>query len=140
MTLEQLYSVQNDNAKIRSLYLELAQVEDFNPYKANKISDMPRGSGNGVNFADWWISEKKRIKDDIAFWQKKLQRDRKMVEDYIATSPHPEQEIIRYRVINNLGWGEIGEELHIDRRTASRKFYNYLNSFQEKESCPQCPQ
>ena len=45
MTVEELLSVQTDNNKLRSLQLELARHEDFNPYKSQVISDMPKGSG-----------------------------------------------------------------------------------------------
>ena len=56
-----------------------------------------------------------------------MQCDRKKVDAYIEKAPYPECDIIRYRVINGLGWYEIGDLLAMDRRTASRKFYNYVN-------------
>lgn len=129
MTLEELFSVQTDNNKLKSLYIELANHENFNPYKKNIISDMPRG-GCGKDFTEWYAEEKERIKKDIEFYKEKLQRDRKMVDAYINKAPFPECDIIRYRAINNMGWDEIGANVHMDRRTASRKFYNYI------ESCP----
>lgn len=128
MTLEELYSVQNDMQKLKSLYLELAELEDFNPYRSGELSDMPRKSG-GKNFLEWHSEEKERILSEIDFWQKKIQHDRKTVNEYISAAPNPEQDIIRYRVINNMGWGEIGDELNMDRTTASKRFYAYLRTF-----------
>lgn len=126
MKLEELVSVQADNNKIKSLYIELANHENFNPYKKNIITDTPRG-GERKDFTEWYVEEKERIEKDINFYKEKLQRDREKVEQYIENAPFPECDIIRYRVINNLGWIEISEMLAMDRRTAARKFYNYIN-------------
>lgn len=127
MTLEELFSVQTDNNRLKSLYLEMANLENFNPYKKNIISDMPK-DGCGKDFVEWYTEEKERIEKDIEFYKEKLQRDRGMLDRYIEKAPFPECDIIRYRAINNMGWGEIGAIVHMDRRTASRKFYNYVKS------------
>lgn len=128
MTLEELYSVQNDMQKLKSLYMELAELEDFNPYRSGQISDMPRGSG-GKNFAEWHSEEKERLTGEIEFYKKKIQHDRKKVNNYISTAPNPEQDIIRYRVINNMGWGDIGQVMNMDRTTVSKRFYSYIKTF-----------
>ena len=86
MTAEELFSVQEDNHRLRSLYIELANHENFNPYKANEISDMPKGGG-GKNFLEWYAEEKERIESDIDFYKKKIQRDRKMLDEYIDKAP-----------------------------------------------------
>ncbi len=127
LTLDELFSVQKDNNKLKSLYVELADHENFNPYKNNVISDMPKGNGGGKDFSEWYAFEKERILGEIKHYKEKLQRDREKVAGYIEGIPYPECDIIRYRVINGLGWCEIGELLAMDRRTASRKFYNYVN-------------
>lgn len=138
MTIEELFSVQTDNNKLKSLYMELANHENFNPYKKNIISDMPRG-GEGKDFSEWYIEEKERIERDIRYYKEKLQRDRKIVEDYIENIPFPECDIIRYRVINNLGWFEIGDLLGYHRTAVSKKFYNVLrvsrNSHNSQKIC-----
>lgn len=126
MTLEELFSVQTDANKLKSLYIELANHENLNPFKNNIITDMPKGSSGEINYNDWYVTEKERIKKEIEYYKEKIQQDRKLVNDYIESAPYPEQDIIRYRVINNLGWYEIGDLLDMDRRTASRKFYNYI--------------
>lgn len=126
MTLEELFSVRTDSSKLKSLCMELANHENFNPYKSNIISDMPKGSGGGKDFSEWYVEEKERIKKDIEFYKEKIQQDRKMVDAYIESAPFPECDIIRYRVINGCGWYEIGELLDLDRRTVSRKFYDFV--------------
>lgn len=127
MTLKELFSVQADSNKLKSLYIELANHENFNPYKNNIISDLPKGSEKGKDFSQWYLERKERIQREIEYYKDKMQCDRKKVDAYIEKAPYPECDIIRYRVINGLGWYEIGDLLAMDRRTASRKFYNYVN-------------
>lgn len=129
MSLEELFSVQTDSNKLKSLYMELANHEGFNPYKGNAISDVPKGSG-GMGFNEWYVMEKDRIEREIEFYKRKVQRDREMVNAYIEGAPFPECDIIRYRVINGLGWHEIGELVGYHRTKASKKFYAYLKSSQ----------
>ena len=131
LTLEQLFSLQTDSNKLKSLYIELANHENFNPYKNNVISDMPKGSGGGRDFCEWYAAEKERIEGEIEYYKAKIQHDRKMVNDYIESAPYPECDIIRYRVINGLGWYDIGELVGYSRTQVMRKFYKYIK-------CTQC--
>lgn len=125
MTLSELFSVQTDNRKLKSLYMELDNNEDFNPCKKNIFTGIPRNKSY-ENFNDYYIKEKERINRQIDYYKDKIQEDRRKVEKYIETAPQPERDIIRFRVINNLDWNEIGQLVNMDRRTASRKFYKYI--------------
>ncbi len=125
MTIRELYSLQEDDNKLKSLYMELARHEDFNPYKNNIISDMPKGSG-AKNFSEWYIEEEERIKAKIERYKKKVQEDRQKIEEYIGEAPYPESDIIRYRAINNLSWEDIGGLIGYSRRQVSKKFWNYV--------------
>lgn len=129
LTLEELFLVQTDSNKLKSLYMELADHENF-PYKNNIISDMPKGSGWGKDFNEWYMEEKERLKKEIEFYKRKIQYDRKNVNAYIENAPYPECDIIRYRVINGLGWYEIGELVGYHRTKVSKKFYEYIKSSQ----------
>lgn len=125
MTLYELFAVQRDMNRLKSLYMELAEHEDFNPYKANVITGMPRGCG-GVDFSEWYAERRSELLREIEFCKQKIQEDRKILDDFIERAPYPECDIIRFRVINGLGWYEIGEALSMDRRTAARKFQDYI--------------
>lgn len=125
MTIEELFSVQEDLNKLKSLTLELARINDFNPYKGNIITDMPRG-GEGKDFNLWYVTEKKRIEGDITFYREKLQRDRERVDEYIESLPHPENDIVRFRAINDLSWEQIGSLVGYSGRNASRMFYKIV--------------
>ncbi len=125
MTLYELFAVQRDMNKLKSLYMELAEHENFNPYKNNAVTDMPKGN-NGVNFLEWYTERHTEILQDIEFFKQKVQKDRRVLNNFIERAPYPECDIIRFRVINDLGWLEIGEMLSMDRRTAARKFHDYI--------------
>ena len=66
MTIRELYSLQEDDNKLKSLYMELARHEDFNPYKNNIISDMPKGGGK-KDFMEWYVEEGERIRREIQY-------------------------------------------------------------------------
>lgn len=125
MTAEELFSMQKDTNKLRSLYIELARHEDFNPYKNNIISDMPKGS-SGRNFLEEYMEKKEELESQIAFYKRKIQEDRRMLDTYIEAAPYPECDIIRYRAINNLSWEEIGNLTGYSRFQVSRKFWEYI--------------
>lgn len=125
MTIRELYSLQEDDNKLKSLYMELARHEDFNPYKNNIISDMPKGGGK-KDFMEWYVEEGERIRGEIEFYRKKIHEDRHKIEVYINNAPYPERDIIRYRIINNLSWEEIGEFIGYSRFQVSRKFWEYI--------------
>ena len=127
MTVEELFSVQTDNNKLRSKQLELARHEDFNPYKSQVVSDMPKGSGY-KNFIETYEEKRDELQRQIDFLEKKIQEDRKKIDEYIDQAPYPECDIIRFRAINNLSWEEIGDYVGYSRRQTSKKFWNYINN------------
>lgn len=126
VTIDELFDVKKDSSKLKSLYLELEKHDSFHPYRCSQLANAPNRSDR-KNFIEWHAAEKERIEKEIEQYKERLQYDRKRTEDYIATIPYPECDIIRYRVINGLGWFEIGEMMNMNRRTASRKFYGYFD-------------
>lgn len=127
MTVYELFAIQRDKNILKSLYLELEEHENFNPFKGNIISDMPKG-GEGKRLEEWYAEEKERIQKRIDFYEKKIQEDRLLLDKYIANAPFPESDIIRYRVINNMSWEEIGAEMGYTGRHTSRRFYEYIKT------------
>lgn len=125
MTIDELFDVQRDDNKLRSLYIELARHENFNPYKGNIISDMPRGGG-AKNFSEWYVEEGDRIRREIDLYEKKLQRDRKKLDVYLESVPYPECDIIRFRAINSLSWKEIGDLVGYSGKQTARKFWDFI--------------
>lgn len=127
MTLYELFAIQRDKNTLKSLYMELARHEDLNPFKANIITDMPRGGG-GKDIGEWYTEEKERILKRIEFYKRKLQEDRRILDEYIAAAPFPECDIIRFRVTNDMSWEEIGAEVGYSRTQAMKRFYRYVKT------------
>lgn len=126
MTIEQLFVLQKDTNKLMSLQLELAKHENFNPYKKNIISDMPKGN-NERNFLEEYVEKKEKLEQQIEFYKKKIQEDRRIIDEYIEAAPYPECSIIRYKVINNMSWEDIGDCIGYSRRHVAKRFWNYIN-------------
>ena len=132
--------MQADLNKLKSLSMELANLEEFNPYRNNVITDMPKG-GQGKDVTAWYIEEKERLRGKIKTYEEKLRRDRAKVEAFIAAAPHPESEIIRYRVINDLSWS--GENVtatlvsRIDQTVKVELRGQYVEDIELKAGMPQ---
>ena len=126
MTLYELQAVQRENNKLKSLYIELANHENFNPYKSNVITSMPKGN-QGKNFTEWYAEERERILGEIAFCKRMIQEKRKRIDEFIMEAPYPECDIIRFRIINNLSWDEISANVSYSRSQTRKKFYDYIN-------------
>lgn len=132
MTLEQLSEVYYINLEIKSLQIELEDLRQQNFYKANIISDMPRG-GQGVEKPISYINKILELEDMLKYSLKRLQVEREKILKYINTIEDRElRGIIRLKCINNLSWYQIGDLLDKDRRTVSKKFYNFF------KKCTEC--
>ena len=133
MTLDELLSVQRGMNRLKSLYIELANHENFNPYRSNTVSDMPKGN-KGINFNEWYTEEKERLEKEIEFCKQKIQKDRETIERYIKSAPYPECDIVRFRVINNMSWKDIGAAVSYSRTQVMKKFYDYLKDEQNEHN------
>lgn len=127
MTLEESKQIHYIIKEISVLQRELAELKMKNPYKQNIITDMPRGGGSS-DISDY-ASEVMELEDMLNYSLRKLQRERRKFEQFLTTVEDSEMRLIlRLRCINNMGWFDIGEELNMDRRTASRKFYGFFKT------------
>ena len=126
MELKELSQIYYINKEIKSLQLELAQIKQQSFYKNNIMSDMPRGGEKRDQNIEY-VSEILLLEDLINYSLRKLQYQRKKIEDFLGSVDDAELRLImRLRCVNNMGWSEIGDEVGMDRRTASRKFYAYF--------------
>lgn len=75
---------------------------------------------------------KNQLNEQLEYFLKKqleYEKSKAAIEEYIDTIPDAElRSIFKYRCIENMNWSKIGEILSMDRRTASRKYYDYINS------------
>lgn len=127
MTFDEVSQIYYINVEIKALRLELAKLkEERRYYKPNIISDMPRG-GSGYDPQDEYLAREQELEDMLNYSLRKLQYERRKIEDFLNTVKDAETRlIIRLRCVNNMKWEEIGEELNMARSTASRKFYKFF--------------
>ena len=126
MTIEEINGTYYINKEIARIQDELYNLKNKNFYKGNTITGMPKGRSENDIFSDY-AEDIRTLESMLQYSLKKLQLERKRVEEFLNTIKDPEMRlIIRLRAVNNMNWEEIGAELGMDRRTASRKFYNFF--------------
>lgn len=115
------------NKEIERLNEELNWMECKSMMKSPILTGMPFGGGVSDKTADYAVRIEE-IKNLIDISVKKLLYTRAEIERFLQEIEDPELRlIIRLRSINHLGWQEIGEELGMDRRTASRKYQKFCD-------------
>lgn len=127
MTEKELNQIYYINIEIKRLEEEKMKLESMSLVKSQQITGLPGGGGSSYDKIADYAADLADIKDEIKIKINKLYRVRKKVERYIDTIDDAEMRlIVRLRAINNMRWEDIGAELGMDRRTASRKYYNFL--------------
>lgn len=130
MTFEDLTSIHSINIEIKKIKEEIANLRQQNFYAPNFISDMPRGGKEKDKLTEF-VERSKQLEDMLNYSLQRLQKKRMEIEEFISEIEDNETRLlVRLRCINNMEWREIGEELGMERTTASKKFYKYL---EEKE-------
>lgn len=115
------------NKEIERLNEELNWMECKSMMKSPILTGMPFGGGVSDRTADYAVRIEE-IRNLIDISVKKLLYTRAEIERFLQEIEDPELRlIIRLRSINHLGWQEIGEELGMDRRTASRKYQKFCD-------------
>ncbi len=109
--------------EIELLKVQKQELNSMSYIKAQKISGMPFGSGISDSVSERAIKIRE-VEELIEIKITELFILRGRIERYINEIEDVELRlIIRLRSINNLSWDQIGEEIGMDRRTASRKYY-----------------
>lgn len=129
MTYEEATEIYYINTEIKALQLELAQHEENRRYyKTVILSDMSKGKGEHINPTDEWLIKEQELKDMLRYSLNVLQNKLLKFEQFLAGIEDTETRLIlRLRCINNMSWQEIGENIGMDRRTASRKFNKFFS-------------
>ena len=132
MTERELKSLKYLTAEIKELEADIRELERgyyHSPVPSYTYSD-------GINPKDPTsiiaieLTEKKRRLEEAY-------SKRKHITDQIDSIKNNEiKTIIKMRYINNRTWEYIGEVLHMDRRTVSRKFFKFLkNAHNARSDC-----
>lgn len=128
MTCKEATEIYYIKTEIKSLQEELAQHErNRRYYKMVLLSDMPKGRGDHGNPVDKYLIKEQELKDMLQYSLDRLQDELLKFEEFLVSVEDAEiRTILRLRCINNIGWEQIGDRMHMDRRTASRKFYRFF--------------
>ncbi len=126
MTVEEINNIYYINKEIDKIQKELYDLKTKNFYGRTMLTGMPKGNPEHDIFSEY--AENIKTHEDMLHYNlKMLYVERKKMEDFLASIEDAELKlIIRLRTVNNMKWEEIGIELGMDRRTASRKFYKFF--------------
>lgn len=135
MTEKELNQLHYINKEIEVLKNQLGELKSRSVIKGQEITDMPFGSGTSDKTASFALAIRE-VEELYEIKLRELYVVRGRIERYINTIEDAELRlIVRLRSINNMNWFDIGSEIGMDRRTASRKYYGHL----KEQTCPQCP-
>lgn len=126
MTEKELNQLHYLNIEILHLKNEITKLESQSEVKAQVLTGMPFGGklSDPTGQKGTELSENKMLLN-LALAKAEIEKNK--LERFIASIDDAEMRlIIRLRHINSLTWEEIGAEIHVDRRTVSRKYYNFL--------------
>lgn len=128
MTYEEAMEIYYIKAEIKSLQKELQQHEESRRYyKTVILTDMPKGRGQNKNSTDEYLIKEQNLKDMLRYSLNMLQNELIRFEEFLKNIKNAEMRtILRLRCINNMGWQEIGDEIGVDRTTASRMFRKFF--------------
>lgn len=121
--LNQLYWLKKE---IRQLDDKLQRLENMSLVGSSVITGMPFGSKTSDNVARH-SCEIVDLERELTAKRQTYIRRANEIEKYIESIEDSEiRQIFRLRHAEGLKWEDIGGEMGVDRRTASRKYYKYL--------------
>lgn len=122
MTANDLKSIRYIKRELDILHDELKSLREKSLTKSCTGATEPSPAAGD----DFVFSHTKKIIDKENLIKSK-ERKLRQAEDFIDSIDDGELRIIvRQRVLNGLTWNEIGKRENMDRRTASRKFYDFV--------------
>ena len=126
MTVEELSQIYYINKEIAEIQKELIELKEKNFYKKPILSDLPKGS-RIIDESLEYVEMIEKLEQQLNFSLMELQKKRMAAEEFLQTIENAEDRlIIRLRVINNMKWQEIADEIGLERTTVSKRFYKFL--------------
>ncbi len=127
LTEKELNQLHWINKEIQVLKKQKEELESRSLIKGQDLNGMPHVSGTSDKTANAALAIRE-IEELYEIKLRELFLVRGRIERYINTIEDSETRlIIRLRCINNMNWDEIGWEIGMDRRTASRKYFRFIN-------------
>jgi len=128
LTEKELNQLHYINKEIEVLKEQLDDLKSRSIIKGQEITGMPFVTGTSDKTASIALTIRE-IEELYEIKLRELYLVRARLERYINTITDDETRlIVRLRCINNMFWEDIGAEIGMDRRTASRKYYKFINN------------
>lgn len=124
--LNKLYYIKKN---IKALEEEL---EELNNLGSAPLNDMPKADGKVSNPTELFVIRKNRILEKLTKNYVKYLSEYEKIDNFIDSIEDEEIKLIaRLRFIKHEDWETIGEEVHADRTTPSKKIRKYLEKLNE---------
>ena len=118
--LNRLFWLKKDIKKIEN------QIKELTVLKASAMTGMP-SSKNISSSVEKFVEQLERLQEKLAHKRVELLTETERIEKYIESIEDDEIRLIaRMRYIDHMGFQKIGDELFIDRTTASKKLKRYV--------------
>ena len=120
--LNKLYYLKLDIENIR------AEINSLPTISSSQITGMPHGT-NVSNPIESYYLKKEQLLDKLNQKIEKYTEELIRIEDIIDRIDDIEvKTIARMRFIQNMKWEDIGQEIHLERTTCSKKLRKYIDS------------
>lgn len=120
--LNKLYYLKIDIENIKD------EIKSLPIISSPQLTGMPHGTGGSSPIESYCLKKEKlleKLNQKIERYTDELIR----IEDIIDRIDDPEMRTIaRMRFIQNMKWEDIGEKIHLERTTCSKKLRKYLKS------------
>lgn len=126
MTVEELSELYYINKEIEKIQRELIELREKNFYKKPMLSDLPKGN-KIIDENLKYLEAMEQLEQQLNFSLLELQKKRMAAEEFLQTIKNAEDRlIVRLRVIDNMKWQEIADEIGLERTTVSKRFYKFF--------------
>lgn len=129
MIIDELSQIYYINKEIALIQKELNELKEKNFYKKSIFTDLPKGNDTTISESQRYVEAMEELEQKLNFSLAELQEKRLAAEEFLQTIENAEDRlIIRLRIVNNMKWQEIANEVGLERTTVSKKFYKFFSA------------
>ena len=136
MTREQAEQIYYIKKEINIIESEIRELYRGRTYLSGVMySDMPKAAGQTDSMAesDKYLDQEKTLVEMLRYNKEQLLRNLFDMNRFLITIDDSElRTILRLYCVEGCTWREIGDELHMDKSTANRKYLEFWNNLQQK--------
>ena len=128
MTERELKNLYYIEQRIKRLKYRIAELEQEDGLSGQALTGMPHGT-DVSNPVETFVMKKCELLDELKKALIDKLEEEKKIRTYIESIDDEEiKQIIELRFLYHLNWFEIGEEMNMERTTASKKMRRYLRT------------